>query len=241
MLTTEALKSIGLEEKEIKTYLALLELGESTVMAIAKKSGIKRPTSYLILRSLGEKGFVSRVSRGKKTFFIPQHPRKILVEAELQINELKEVMPQLESLLQRIPGKPRIIIYEGKDALDRAYDEMFVVKGEALFVYTIKLSMELFPKTFRKFAYAPFSPEFTMREIVDDSEEGRKYASGIKNPYRTVRLLPAAPFEIDLGIFGNRVLITSVKKEYFTVCIESEEISQAFRKIFELVWQAAKE
>ena len=44
------------------------------------------------------------------------------------------------------------------------------------------------------------------------------------------------PFEVDIGIFGNKVLITSLKKEYFTVSLQSAEISQAFRHMFEVMW-----
>ena len=61
----ESLKHIGLNEKEIQIYLSLLELGSSTVLAIAKRSGIKRPTAYLVLQSLVEKGFASRIIKGK--------------------------------------------------------------------------------------------------------------------------------------------------------------------------------
>jgi len=43
------------------------------------------------------------------------------------------------------------------------------------------------------------------------------------------------------GIFGNHTLITSVKKEYFTIDIESKEIAKAFRTIFEMMWLSAKE
>lgn len=243
MATSESLQNLGLEDKEISAYLGLLEIGEATVLEISKKSGVKRPTAYLVLRSLEEKGFISRIIRGKKILFAPQHPQKLLTEAELRMKELQDVVPQLESLLKKSSGRPRIMIYEGREALDRAYDEMFLIRGEALFMSKIAFSLKLFPRTFKKFEYAAFSPEFRMRELVDESEEGRKYQEKVKNPFRAVRLIPKeyAPFEIDLGIFGNRILITSVKKEYFTVSIESEEISQAFRKIFEIVWQIAKE
>ncbi len=146
----EALKDLGLEPKEISVYLALLELGESAVLAISRKSEIKRPTAYLILRSLEEKGLVSRVLKGKKTLYAPQHPKKLITEAELRLKELGEIVPQLESVFNKRGGKPRVMIYEGKDQLDRAYDEMFITKGEVMYMSTITLSFEAFPRTFRK-------------------------------------------------------------------------------------------
>ncbi len=243
MAIPDTLKNIGLVEKEAVIYLALLELGDATILAISRRSGIKRPTAYLVLRSLEEKGFVSRIIRAKKTLFSPQHPRKLLTEAELRMKELQEVVPQLESLFHREEGRPRVMIYEGKNELDRAYDESFITKGEILYIGTLGLSMEAFPRTFKKIEFVTLSPKFRIRELIDESEDSRHYADRVKGPYHDVRFIPKEllPFEVDIGVFGNRTLVSSVKKEYFTIGIESEEITRAFRTIFEIMWRAAKE
>lgn len=243
MAIQEVLQDLGLEKKEVSVYVSLLELGESTVLSIAQKSGIKRPTAYVVLQLLEQKGFVSRVIKGKKTFFIPQHPQKLVTETELRLKELKASMPQLEALFHKEEGKPRVVMYEGRENLDRAFDEVFVVKGESLYMGTLKLSQEAFPRTFKKISYTTLSPDFKMREFIDDSDESREYARAVGGPYHKIRLMPKEflPFEIDVGIFGNRTLITSVKKEFFTISIESEEISKAFRTIFEVMWSVGKE
>ena len=108
---------------------------------------------------------------------------------------------------------------------------------------TITLSFEAFPRTFRKIEYANFGPDFRARELVDESAEGRKYAEKARGPYRQVKFIPKEmlPFDVDIGIFGNKALITQAKKEYFTVAIESDEISRAFRVLFEAMWKLAKE
>ena len=238
----ESLKHIGLNEKEIQIYLSLLELGSSTVLSIAKRSGIKRPTAYLVLESLVEKGFVSRVIKGKKTLFSPQNPKKLITEGELRLKELQEIVPQLEIMFRKRKERPRIKIFEGKDELDRAYDELFLLKGEALFISTNKLSMETFPRTYQKQDFSPRSSEFRFRELLDESETSLEYANKVRGEYHDVRFIPKKflPFDADIGIFGNHTLITSVKKEYFTIDIESKEIARAFRTIFEMMWLSAK-
>lgn len=239
----DTLKHIGLNEKEIQIYLSLLELGTSTVLAIAKRSGIKRPTAYLVLQSLVEKGFASRIIKSKKTFFSAQNPKKLITESELRLKELQEVVPQLEIMFRRRRERPQIRIFEGKDELDRAYDELFIVKGETLFMGTNELSMQTFPRSYEKLELMSRSPEFTIKEIIDESEQGLEYANKVRGPYHEVRFIPKKllPFETDIGIFGNHTLITSVKKEYFTIDIESKEIARAFRTIFEMIWLSAKE
>lgn len=237
-----ALAAVGLEKKEVEIYLALLELGEASVLDISKKANIKRPTAYLALASLTAKGFVSKIIRGNKSYFAPQHPKKLVTESELRLKEMRKIVPQLESLLDKSSGRPKIMIYQGKEELDCAYDEWFVQKGELVYVGTLKLSSEVYPQTYKKMSYLTLSPEIRIRELINESEESRKYAKNVKGPYRLIRFMPREflPFEADIGIYGNRVFITSVKKEYFTVGIESDEISQVFRTIYDLMWQTAK-
>ena len=52
----EALRNFGLNDKEARVYVALLELGQTTAYAIAERSGLKRPTVYVILDDLRQKG-----------------------------------------------------------------------------------------------------------------------------------------------------------------------------------------
>ena len=243
MDSSQVLQNIGLEEKEIAVYTALLELGEATVLSAAKKSGIKRPTAYLVLNSLESKGLVSRVARGSRTFFTPQHPKKIVTEAELRLTELRQFVPQLEAMMVQKDHRPRVMMYEGKNALDKAYDEYFVAKGEILFMSNMDLVHEIFARTLQKFDYLSTSPEVSTRELADDSPTTTEYAKRVSGPNRQIRAMPKefSPFATDIGIFGKTTLITSGKKEYFTVKIESEEIASAFRAMFEAMWQISKE
>ena len=243
MVPKDILSELGLEEKEISLYLGLLELGEASVLTISKKTGVKRPTAYLILENLEKRGLVSRLVKGGKTFFAAQHPKKIQTETELRLSQLKEVMPQFEAMMKRADARPRVILYEGKDALDRAYDDSFIVKGEMLFMSNMDLVHDVFARTLQKFEYVSFSPEFKTRELADDSETTRTYARKVRGPYRQVRMMPKqfSPFNTDIGVFGNNTLITSGKKEYFTVRIESKEIADAFRAMFEAMWQISRE
>lgn len=236
------LEQLGLDVKEVQVYLGLLELGEATILAISKKSGVKRPTAYLIVESLEKKGLVIRRVVGKKIYFTAQHPKKILADAEVRLAQLHETIPQLEAMMQRSDERPRVIIYEGKDAIDRVYDDSFVIKGELLFMSNMDLVHDVFARTLQKVEYASLSPDFRTRELGDDSDTTRKYAARVAGPYRDVRIMPKefSPFATDIGIFGKNTVITSGKKEFFSVRIESEDIAHAFRALFEAMWQISK-
>jgi len=237
------LKVFGLKEKEIVTYLQLAESGQATPLELSKKTGIKRPTVYVILQALEQRGLVNKVIRERTTTYIAQHPKKLLIDAEEKLRELREIIPQLESFIANKKGGPRVSVFEGINTLDRVYYEAFSIKGEVLFMSTLKLSQKVFPQTFRALESATYSPTFRIRELVDESSEGREYAVKNNAPYRLIRLIPKKylPFDVDIGIFGDRVLITSVQKEYFfTVSVESQDVSNAFRMLYEVVWSIAK-
>jgi len=243
MTPHDTLKQFGLEDKEIRLYMGLLELGEASVLAISRKTGVKRPTAYLILSALEARGLVSRILKGKKVLFAAQHPKTMLAEAELRMTQLKEAIPQFEAMMHRSDEKPRMKIYEGKDALDRAYDDAFVERGEQLFMSNMDIVHDVFARTLQKVEYSTLSPEFNVKELVDDSETSRKYAARVSGPYRQIRFMPktAFPFATDVGIFGNNVIITSGKKEFFSVRIESEDIANAFRAVFATIWAVSSE
>ncbi|MBI5457550.1 helix-turn-helix domain-containing protein [Candidatus Kaiserbacteria bacterium] len=239
MNITEALKQLGLDDKEVSVYTGLLELGEASVLTISKKTGVKRPTAYLVLNALEGRGLVSRTIKAGKTLFTAQHPKTILTEAELRVKQLQDVIPQFEAMMHRSDDRPRVKIYEGKEALDRAYDDSFVIKGEQLFMSNMDIVHDVFPRTLQKIDYATLSPAYRVRELLADGATSRKYAARVSGAYRQTRFIPAAfsPFATDIGIFGNNTIITSGKKEFFSVRIESEEVTSAFRMMFEAMWQ----
>src|SRR3989344_8758839 len=234
MDANNALARLDLKEKEILVYKALLELGEVPVPQVSKKTGIKRPTTYMVLKSLESKGFASHAIRGKKMLFAAQHPMKLITEAEIRLKELQEAVPHLESMMTSGGVRPRVVVYEGKESLNHAYDDLFITKGENLYIGHIPLSQEVFARSFQKLHYMNFSPEFSSREIVDGSTESRNYADHARGDYRKIRFLPKdlLPFQTDLCVFGDTVLVTSIRDEYFSIKIESTHIAQAFRSLF---------
>lgn len=74
----EALKELNLSDKEVKVYLSLLMLGQSTVNDIAKKANLNRVTTYDILKALLERGFVSYVIISGVKHFEAVQPSKFL-------------------------------------------------------------------------------------------------------------------------------------------------------------------
>ena len=96
------LTSLGLLESEVKTYLAALGLGPSTVIALSKATKLSRQAIYDALSALVEHGIMSSVLKGKKRHYLAEHPDTLLAYAKkrksdlgVQVKNLKRLVPIL--------------------------------------------------------------------------------------------------------------------------------------------------
>src|SRR5258708_27934173 len=71
------LKNFGLSEKEISVYLALVELGPSSVREISAKSKVNRGTTYDILRALIKLGIASYYNKESKQYRSEEHTSEL--------------------------------------------------------------------------------------------------------------------------------------------------------------------
>src|SRR3990167_6164573 len=93
----DTVAELGLTKQESAVYLAALETGFSSISDIDKKAGIKRPTTYYIVDELIKKNLISRAPKGKRTFYIAEHPNTLLANLRAQEDRLMSQLPLLES------------------------------------------------------------------------------------------------------------------------------------------------
>src|SRR3989338_10781704 len=72
------LKRAGLDEREAEVYLALLSLKKARVSLIAKEAHQSRSHTYLVLRSLEQKGLVAELTQGAVISFVAEQPQRLL-------------------------------------------------------------------------------------------------------------------------------------------------------------------
>ncbi len=98
------LLKIGLTEGEAKVYLALSELGSSTVGPIVKKSHVAYSNIYDILNRLIDKGIVSFIIKNKTKYFRAAPPANLidfLDKKEKQISEQKQSLQKILTDLEK--------------------------------------------------------------------------------------------------------------------------------------------
>jgi sugar-specific transcriptional regulator TrmB len=114
------LKKLGLKEKEVKVYLAGLELGPNSIKNIAEKVKIPRPTVYEIVKKLEEKGLFVETKKGKKRLFVAQSPSQILRFLRIKKREIEEKEREFTRIVSILEAKysrekEGIRIFQGKE------------------------------------------------------------------------------------------------------------------------------
>lgn len=240
MGTKEVLQKTGLDEKEAKIYLATLELGESTVLPISKKSGIQRTYCYDILDSLSKKGLVSFVEKRGRRRYSATEPKIIKKLLNEKIKQFDEVLPDLVALYQKSTIRPRVRFFEGREGVEIIHQEILKETKEVWFVGSISDWARQFPD-YINYVKKQVKAGIKIRDLVRPGSEGLKFKYLYKKPRQEMRFLPeSAQFATDNMVWNNKFVMISYGADLYAVSIESAEIAQTMRVIYEILWKMAK-
>jgi sugar-specific transcriptional regulator TrmB len=243
----EKLLSFGLSKKEAGVYLAALELGHGTVSQISRKASINRTTGYDILDSLSNYGLVRISGKEPKQEYVAESPdnlitmlEKRLEDTKTAIENAKESLPEFKSI-HTVSDRPQVRFYEGIEGMKHVYEDT-LTSSEPIRAYGNYDVMygtmgDYFPAYYRRRA----KKGIKALAIVPDSQLARERASKDTEEMRELAIVPKQKFDItpDIEIYDNKVMITSWK-EKLGIIIESAEVADAMKKIFELAWVEAK-
>ena len=113
----EILENIGLSKREAKVYLALIELGSTTVGDVVKRTEIPSSKIYEVLDRLIEKGFASYVIIKNQKHFQPSDPETITRYLDEKKQQFERIIPVLKEKQRYAKEKQEVELYEGKEAV----------------------------------------------------------------------------------------------------------------------------
>ncbi len=244
--TERTLENIGFSKKKAKIYLAILELGEASVIEIGKKSGLKRTTVYNIIPELITEGLVKKSIKNKKRFFFIEDPALLKTNIEEKMNAIKKSLPELKAMQTLIPYKPKITFYEGLGGAKDLYRDTLnsLLPGGTILSFTgLTDFYELIPKDFsRWYIEERIKRKIRIKVITPKSKTADEWQKNAAKELREIKIInnPDFKFDGDTEIYGNKVALISYKENFMGVIIESKEISQMQRTAFELLWNSLK-
>jgi len=233
------LQQLDLAGKKADVYLACLELGASSVIEIAKKAGIKRTTAYDILLDLMQKGLVSQTTKGKKRLFVGEDPEKIKKDLQGKEKLFSEILPQLKSVYNVRGVKPKIRFYEGVEGLKKTYNDTLKYTGEMLVFASEDVVKILGLDWANNYMAKRTKNNLRVRAIMPSSEILMKDIIPRDREFiRTSKLIDPKkyPFSMEINIYGHSKVSLMSSKEQLGITIESTEIYNTMKLIFELIW-----
>lgn len=240
MEITSVLEQSGLNQKQASVYMALLELGTGSVQLIAKKAELKRPTTYLVLDELQQKGLVSLVPQ-KKALYTAESPDKLLNDLNRKQEILKRYLPNLSALHNSKKEKPEVQLFQGKEGMREVYNLALQYKEIDIFC-TINDVAVIFPELPKELKARACKGEITVREMVTNNDADIAHAQWIGDTpnYEVRHTKPGTQFLTDNFIFGNHVIFCSYQPYLMAVLITSDTVSASLKTLFEMAWQSGE-
>ncbi len=241
-MNPKTLTQLGLTDGEAKVYLALSELGSSTVGPIVKKSNVAYSNIYDILTRLTKKGIISYIIKNKTKHFQAASPSNLTTylekkEKEIQIQKqtLKEIIPSLEKL-QEIKPQQEAEIFLGKKGLRTAYEKLLknkTKKDEALFFYIHKKEFDEESNLFYN-SISDLGKKMKPKGICNEDYKNSWFSKKAK--YLNMKFTNI-PIPGNIDIIGNKVLIVSWHHTIFSVLIHSKHLADDLRTYFNQIWK----
>jgi len=241
------LQSVGLDAKQSQLYVAGLQLGSAPASEYAKTTNINRITSYNLLEEMVHRGYFTVMRKVRAKWYAPVAPEFVALEARNNVEALERVLPELRSLQGAKYRKPRVRFFEGWEGVRHVYDDTLTAKSALLNFANSAVVRKFWPHYDEEYVQERVKRGISLRGIAPDDEAGRLVHGEDRKRLREIRLVPAKDFDFtnEINIYDHKVAICSFNsgfrgdRDVFGVIIESKEVAETQRQIFEMAWRYA--
>ncbi len=246
----EVLEQIGLTKQEALVYETLLNKGSLTATQLDKKTPgkIKRSNVYNILDSLIKKGLVEFKKTKKTTLFIAESPDNLLnlidkKEEEIAKikNEAQVALPQLKSLFDFASKRPGVRIFSGEEGIKKIYLDTLTSETPIYALLSISpVKPSIYQWLIQTYVKKRVQQKIKAYVIATNEKRNIVYKKHDEQFLRETHLIPKKkmPFSMEIDIYdSNKVAFISYKEdELIGIIIESKNVYQTMRAIFETIW-----
>ena len=247
------LQLLGLNEKEIVIYLALLSVGTAPASTLGQRTQITRSTAQYTCQQLAKKGIVTMVQKSNTYLYAPEPPEKLLLLLQKQQEELRGREQQVHRIIGTLKGMmnphavlPKVRFFEGREGILEAYDIMLHTipnDGEVvIFLHPLVQEddqFDLMP------SFNRISEEFNKKHLYDRTISPRsKYSEELQKydepPLRETRLMEMKGYldPMEIIISGSSMYAIGLEKnQLFGFFAENAPITGMLRAIFNELWE----
>jgi len=244
--TQKILREFGLSKNEIKIYLFLLKIGETTTGLIISETGIANSRVYESLNALIEKGIVTYNVQKDGKHFQAVSPKKLLEIEEERKNKLKEIIPNLEGLQNKADSETKTAVYEGYQGFKTAFQKIINDCSKNRTIYVLGFSEQQNKTEPLRLFLSNMNLKSSVKKqklkiILDKSVKTTLGKDREQEKFTEVKYMPEgyiSPAAID--IFEDYVYIFLWEEKPFVFMIKNKMIAESFKQYFNFLWKIAK-
>lgn len=252
MLLEAELKKAGLlNDKQARVYLALLELGPSPVQKIARKAGVARATTYVVIDCLIKNGLISKSMQGRRPLFTAESPQQLLrlLERKQQALtsyqwDLQQLIPTLKALHNNGLHEPSVRYYPGREGLYIIRQEMTMMCSAGRDIwYNLAPSDKVKSVFGEQDLYCrgrAAKGVWSKTLFTTSSEKVKEQLLNSASAHRTERKF-VAPSDMaitsGITIVRDKIAIGSFHDTVGGMVIHSPSLAQTLREFFGLIWE----
>lgn len=249
--TLARLGMFGLTEYEAKVYLTLLVRGAQEASRVSKISGLPRPHTYSVLKSLQMRGLVIVIPEAINLYravSLDEGLDVLIDEKEKQFVSLRNAKDQLLSEIkpkESIPTENHAFVqlYYGRQNVYKLIDEMFHRCDHRADIMTTSHGIVRFYKYFSDMASEFRSKNVTVRFIAPVTPESEEYAKKLSMlvDLRRIDSLPPIRFVL---VDSKEVLFAEYPEDDYKstgketgIWINQEDLARMMNTLFDNTWK----
>jgi sugar-specific transcriptional regulator TrmB len=247
MTIDQELKGLGLRENETKVFLAILQLGDSTIGKLEKETELHKQLIYMAATTLQKRGLVDVYEAGGRRHFKVSNPAALEERLSTELKRAKKITPLLFELQSKKTATESARVYRGRRGFLQYNIEGLrnQPKGSEVLIISYKSSryfdvLKKDSEDFARYEQLRIKRKVTFKSLAFASaaEEMPFYEN---RPLVKLRLLTnQAQPPMDVIIFYNRVGLYFYGQEPRILDLSGQETVNGFRSYFELLWKDAK-
>ena len=240
----DVLRDLGFSEREIKVYLALLELGSTTVGPIAAKTRLQHSKVYQTLEKLIDRGLINFVLKSKTKYFQAEEPKQILSIIKEKERNFKEILPKLEQRQEQAQSPQTAKVYEGYKAIKSMFESILDELDSKSYYYVFAFRDEYVESPLASIFLRNIHKQLSEKKVDDRlivyksvKKEFLKNYSGIsKIKYKFTSL--KIPF--GLMIVNDKVINWVWGKRPTAIETISRQIAEQYKEFFLEIWNLSE-
>jgi sugar-specific transcriptional regulator TrmB len=246
IMDVNLLQDIGLTKVQAIAYSALVASGNSNAPKLAPLIDESRSNTYKILDRLCELGLATKDETKPKISYYPASPaaleqiiRSQAAELTLRERKLNAAMPNLIYYYSTHSEQASVRYFQGKEGMQRIFSDMLKT-GEPLYLLRSPSDKKFYANFFGDLKRRRRALEITTYALTPDVPSAN-HDPAIDAKDRLMRTwLPADAYtaSVEWNVSGNKVALISYGEEAMGIMIESPQIAESFRQIFQLVQRA---